>query len=125
MCEGWKTSGCGMSKGEKDGLCCPDGSCLHVLTKKNAKHAAKIFVKACREQGEDIAQHVGLEASAAALGFRRWNDAVAALELGDQRTWSHARFRARFLELAPGIEPAILDTATAILQSKWGFKLCS
>jgi hypothetical protein len=84
-----------------------------------AKRGAKILVKACRALGDDVQQHVGLEAIAAGFGFHRWNELTAQLGVGADRVWSMERCRSRMIELLPGIETDVLDGALTVLATKW------
>lgn len=90
------------------------------ISAKYAKRGAMILVKACRALGDDVQQHVGLEAIAAGFGFHRWNKLTAQLGVGVDRVWSMERCRSRMLELLPGIETDVLGGALTVLVTKWG-----
>lgn len=85
-----------------------------------AKRADRTLVAACRRLGGDVQQHVGLEAAAAALGFRRWNDLVHDPDGHGFRPWSDGRCRARVHELVPDVDGALLDGAIAELHARMG-----
>ncbi|TCP65356.1 hypothetical protein [Sphingomonas sp. PP-CE-1G-424] len=89
------------------------------ISAKYAKRGAMILVKACRALGDDVQQHVGLEAIAAGCGFHRWNELTAQLGVSADRVWSEERCRSRMIELLPGIETDVLEGALTVLATKW------